>query len=91
MRAEAAILTILLPIRMVLKNFVFLSSRESTSLALFDPSSAKDFILILLSEVKAVSADEKKAERNKSTNRTINRVVSDESKKDHTPLNVLMK
>ena len=83
-RAEAALVTILLPIRMVLRNFVFLSSSDRTRPALLEPSSAMDFILSLLRDVNAVSADEKKAESSKRTNNIINRAASPESKISHS-------
>ena len=82
--AEAAIFTILLPIRMVLRNFVFLSSKDSTSPAFFTPSSAMDLILSLFNDVNAVSADEKNAESNKRANSIINRAASPESKISHS-------
>ena len=80
-REEAAMFTILFPIRMVLKNLELLSIRDNTRTALFDPSSASDLIFRRLSEVKAVSAEEKKADNSKSMIRIIKRAAAPGSKK----------
>ena len=52
--------TILLPIKIALSIFEGSSVSSQTFFARLLPWSARDFILILLTVVKAVSADEKK-------------------------------
>ena len=79
-REEAAILTILLPMRIVLRNFALLSISDSRSTAHFEPSSAKVFILILLTDVNAVSADEKKADSIRRKPKIIKRATAPGSK-----------
>lgn len=59
---DAEIFTMLFPIKIVLKSFGESAVNFSTRLARLLPVSAKLRILILLMVVKAVSADEKKAE-----------------------------
>lgn len=61
---DTAIFTMLLPISMALNIFGELSRIFKIITALLFPSSASERIRILLTVVRAVSADEKNAERN---------------------------
>ena len=83
---EAVRLTILFPIRMELNNVVGSSINFRTSPAFFTFSSAIDFIRILFTVVRHVSAEEKNAERTNRTNKIIILEASLESKKS-TPIN----
>ena len=73
---DAERLTILLPISIVLKSFVGFSTSLSTRAAFLTLSSAIDFMRILLTVVRHVSADEKNAE---SINRINNIAIFDAS------------
>ena len=63
MMADAAMFTMLLPIRMVLSIFPESAITFSRTRAFLLPCSTKDWIRIRLTVVRAVSAEEKKAER----------------------------
>ena len=80
---EALRLTILLPIRIALSILDGLSVSSLTRQARLLPSSARLRIRILLTQVNAVSADEKKADKANKTIRTISCIASLESKKNH--------
>ena len=71
-RAEAEILTMLFPIKIVLKSLPGFSVTCKTFAALLLPSSANVFSLILLTVVRAVSDEEKNAESNNRTISTTN-------------------
>ena len=75
-REEAAILTILLPIKTVLSIFLELLSTLSSTIAFLFPSSTSILNLTLLNVVRAVSADEKNAENNNKTNNMHSRAMS---------------
>ena len=60
--AEAEILTILFPTRMVLSILLYLDRIFITEAAFLSPSSARPFIFSSFSVVKAVSQEEKKAD-----------------------------
>ena len=75
-REEAEILTILFPIRIALSIFVLLSIIFFTRKAFLLFSSIKVLILILLTVVKAVSADEKNADKKIRKIRIISIVIS---------------
>lgn len=76
----------LFPINIALNIFVWFSINFKTILAFFTFSSAIDFILILFTVVRHVSADEKKAERTNRINSVIILQASLESKKKSTPI-----
>ena len=80
---EALRLTILLPIRIALSILDGLSVSSLTRQARLLPSSARLRIRILLTQVNAVSADEKKADKANKTIRIISCIASLESKKNH--------
>lgn len=61
-REEAVKFTMLFPIKIALSNLEGLSISFCTVFAFRFPSSASDFIFSLFTVVKAVSADEKKAD-----------------------------
>ena len=86
-REEAVRLTILLPIRMALNSFVGFSTSFKTRLAFFTFSSSIDFIRILFTVVRHVSAEEKNAESTKRMHKIIIFEASLESKKS-TPINL---
>lgn len=65
-KAEAEILTILLPISIALSILPECSIISATIFALLLPSSIKARILMLLTVVNAVSADEKNADKTSS-------------------------
>jgi hypothetical protein len=70
-RAEALKLTILLPIR-IADSILWVSSQIlRTRPALLFPSSDRAFILTLLAVIRAVSADEKKADKRTSSTNTV--------------------
>lgn len=71
-RDDAKILTMLLPIRIALSILDELDVILRTLAAFLLPSSARERILIWLTVTSDVSADEKKAESNRSTINTIN-------------------
>jgi len=62
--ADADRLTILLPISTVLRSLEPFSSMRRTRAAFLSPSSARLLIRALLHETKAVSAEEKKPDKN---------------------------
>lgn len=74
-KAEADILTILLPISMALSIFEGLSTNLSSRFAFLLPSFAMNFNLCLLTVVNAVSAEEKNAESNNNNNKIINLIM----------------
>ena len=78
-------MTTLLPIRMALSIFPELSVTSRTAWARLLPSSARLRILSLLEVVRAVSADEKKAERASKITRMISCNTSLGSKRESTP------
>ena len=65
---DAERFTMLLPISIVLKSFVGFSTSLSTRAAFLAPSPAIDFMRILLTVVRHVSADEKNAESSSRIN-----------------------
>ncbi len=71
-REEAERFTILFPIKIVLKSLPGLSMSFNTVSALLSPSSLKALILCRFTVVNAVSAEEKKAERQSSNSKNIN-------------------
>ena len=73
---EAERLTILFPIRIAESIFPESSVTRRTLSARLSPDSARVRIRILLTVVKAVSAEEKKAESIKSTTKNINCGIS---------------
>ena len=84
---DALRLTILLPIRMALSILDGLSVSSLTRMARLSPSSARPRIRILLTQVNAVSADEKKADKASKITRIRSCIASLESKKS-SPLYV---
>ena len=80
-KEEAVRFTMLLPIKMALNIFVGSSINFCTVLAEFVPSSARLLILSLLTVVRAVSADEKKADSASNISKIINCVTSLGSKR----------
>jgi hypothetical protein len=87
---EAMMLTKLLPIKIALNILDWLSIIFPTNIAFLLPSSIKVLILMLLTVVKAVSADEKKPERKSSNMRTSNIVISLEFKINTPYINILL-
>ena len=83
-REDADRLTILLPIRIVLRSFPGFSIIFNKVFAFLFPSSAKDMIRILLTVVMAVSAEEKNAESKINSSNTISCMASPESKNIHS-------
>lgn len=71
----------LLPIKMALSILCILSVIVSTRLARLLPASAKVRIRIRLAVVKAVSAEEKNADKHSRTTRKINWAIDAEFKK----------
>ena len=79
-REEEIILTRFFPIKMALNILDFCSMILSTRAAFLFPSSISERIFIVLTVVKAVSAEEKKPDRNSKSRRIISMVISDEAK-----------
>ena len=78
-REEAEIFTILFPIRMAESIFTESSCIFVSILARLCPSSDKERIRILLTVVRDVSADEKKADNNSSKSKAIACIIVVES------------
>ena len=83
--AEAEMFTILFPINMALKSFAGLSVIFNTFFAGLLPSSALERSLILLTDVSAVSDEEKNAE-SKSKIIIITRIIQGLPSKKSSPL-----
>ena len=81
-------LTILFPIRIALSILPELSITLPTVIALLLPSSIRERILILLTIVKAVSADEKNADNNNKMIIIIICAILSVSKKNHSFINI---
>ena len=77
---EAVRLTMLLPIRTALNSFSGLEMSRLTVLARLFPSSSRFLMRILLTVVRAVSAEEKKADKINRIHSTINCVTASASK-----------
>jgi hypothetical protein len=84
-RADAVILTILLPTRIVLNILEGFSSTLKTLKAERFPSSERALNLCLLTVVSAVSADEKNADKITIITIAINCITDPGSKNDHSP------
>ena len=74
-RAEAQILTRLLPIRIVVRSLWESSFICIINLSTLDPSFERCMALIWLIEYSAVSEDEKKPDKKRQSRRIINSVV----------------
>ena len=83
--ADAEIFTILFPIRIALSIFPYLSSTFIAVWALLSPSSASVLRRTLLTVVKAVSAEEKKPDKNNKINNANNCMTPSVSKIKLTP------
>ena len=74
-REDAAMLTRLFPIKMVLSILLYRSWIFCTRRALLLPSSARERILTLLTQVKAVSAEEKNPDKISNKNKMIHCMI----------------